>query len=69
MMFYKSTLLSKSSEADVGRCKSFANFTGKHLEVLFNKSTGRRSVTLLERDSNWCFPMKFAKYLRIQNTF
>ena len=49
-----------------GVLKSFANFTGKHLcwSLFLIKVAGLRSVTLLKRDSNTCFPVKFAKILR-----
>ena len=58
------------------RCsmKNFAKFTGKHpcQSLFFNKVTGLRPATLFKK-SLWhrCFPVNFAKFLRVpflQNT-
>ena len=57
-----------------GVLRNFAKFTGKHLRqrFFFNKVTGLRPVTLLQK-SLWhrFFPVNFAKFLRttfLQNT-
>ena len=51
-----------------GVLRNFAKFTGKHLcqSLFFNKVAGLRSVTLLKKRL-WhrCFPVNFAKFLRI----
>ena len=77
----------KSSKRDTGnrsshqRCsmkkgvlRNFTKFTGKHLcqSLFFNKVTGLRPATLLEKRL-WhrCFPVNFVKFLRtpfLQNT-
>ena len=55
-----------------GVLKNFLHFTGKHLCwcLLLIKLKARRP--LLKRDSNWCFPVRFAKLLRtpiLKNTY
>ena len=64
----------RSCSVRKGVLKNFAKFTGKHLcqSLFFNKVAGLRPVTLLKRRP-WhrCFPVNFAKFLRIpflQNT-
>ena len=54
--------------------KNFVKSTGKRLcqSLFFNKVAGLRSATLLEKDSDTCFSVNFAKHLRtplVQNTF
>ena len=51
----------------IGVLKNFANFTGKnpYWNLLLIKLQALRPATLLKRDSNTCFPVKFAKVLRI----
>ena len=54
---------------------NIAKFTGKHLfcSLFFHKVTGHRPATLLKkRLQHRCFPVNFAKFLRItfsENTF
>ena len=47
--------------------RNFAKFTGKHLcqGLFFNKVAGLRPVTLLKKSPWHCFPVNFAKSLRI----
>ena len=58
-----------------GVLRNFAKFTGKHLcqSLFFNKVADLRPATLLKKRL-WhrCFPVNFAKFLRIpflENTF
>ena len=51
-----------------GALRNFSKFTGKHLcqSLYFNKVSGLRAETLLKKRL-WhrCFPVNFAKFLRI----
>ena len=51
-----------------GDLRNFVKFTGKHLcqSLFFNKVAGLRPATLLKKRL-WhrCFPVNFAKFLRI----
>ena len=53
-----------------GDLKNFANFTGKHLESLFNKVAGLRACNFIKkRLQHRCFPVKLAKfYKHLQTT-
>ena len=60
----------RSSRSE-GFCKKgvlriFAKFTGKHLyqSVFFNKIAGLSLQLYEKRDSDTCFPVNFAKFLR-----
>ena len=56
---------------EIGVLKNFAKFTGKHLcqSLFFNKVTGLRPASLLKKRLwHGCFPVKFGKYLFLQNT-
>ena len=54
-MFYKKCVL-----------RNVAKLTGKHLcqSLFFNKVAGLGPANLLKKDSNRCFPVNFAKFLR-----
>ena len=67
----QSTLIYRSSHPKVfckkGVLRNFIKFTGKHLwqSLLFNKVTGLRPATLLnKRLWHRCFPVNFMKFLR-----
>ena len=52
----------------IGFLKKFANFTEKHLygSLFFNKGAACKPATLSKKKTREiCFPVKFAKFLRI----
>ena len=65
-----SDVLSRSSRPEVfcekGVFRNFAKFTGKHLcqSLFFNKAAGPATL-LKKRLWHRCFPVNFAKFLRI----
>ena len=59
--------IDRSSRPEV-ICRNFSTFVGKHLSqsIFFNKVAGLKPATLLKKRL-WdrCFPVYFAKFLRI----